>query len=171
MYHITASPFGPYTQIILENKISQTGFSLVPAEGGTVCDLWFNGQSVLDGHNTPEALQGGKWGKSSVLFPFPNRMLDGKYTWEGQEYQFPITNKDTGNAIHGFVRHLAFEVVAQEAKSDAASITVALKYDGHLAYYPFPFLLELRFTIQDNGIFEMHTAITNLHHHAIPVGL
>src|SRR5437762_1084573 len=36
-----------------------------------------------------------------VLFPFPNRIRDGKYTWGQKNYQLS-TNDSAGNAIHGF---------------------------------------------------------------------
>ena len=60
----------------LQNPLTGNGFSIVPAVGANVLDIQFSGQSILDGHGTPEELEAGKWGKSTVLFPFPNRLED-----------------------------------------------------------------------------------------------
>src|SRR5437016_4185547 len=41
-----------------------------------------------------------------VLFPFPNRIRAGRYTWDGKEYQLPLDDPKQANSIHGFaVRH------------------------------------------------------------------
>ena len=52
-------------------------------------------------------------GQGDVLIPFPGRVRDGRYTFEGQTYQMPINDKDGPNAIHGFVRLIPWEVAEQ----------------------------------------------------------
>ena len=37
-----------------------------------------------------------------VLFPFPNRIRDGQFTFDGRDYQLPINGPNGKNAIHGF---------------------------------------------------------------------
>ncbi|MFN0215071.1 MAG: hypothetical protein ACKVT2_12515, partial [Saprospiraceae bacterium] len=142
MYELTKTPFGKHTRFHLHNPLTGNGFSIVPAVGANVLDIQFSGQSILDGHNIPEELEAGKWGKSTILFPFPNRLKDGKYRWLGKEYQFPINNAATGNAIHGFVREEAFEVEYVFLSRNFASIRCFFDYTGDRPYYPFPFSLE-----------------------------
>lgn len=36
-----------------------------------------------------------------LLFPFPNRIRHGKFTWQGRDYQLPL-RAGMGHAIHGF---------------------------------------------------------------------
>ena len=36
-----------------------------------------------------------------ILFPFPNRIDQGQYTWEGKKYTIP-QSKNGDHAIHGF---------------------------------------------------------------------
>ena len=38
-----------------------------------------------------------------ILFPFPNRIRDGRFTWNGKEYRLPTNDPSGKNAIHGFV--------------------------------------------------------------------
>jgi aldose 1-epimerase len=170
MYELTKTPFGPHTRFTLHNPLSNTGFSIVPGAGANVLEIHFNGQNILDGYNTPEELEAGKWGKSTVLFPFPNRLDGGKYQWNGKEYIFPINNAATGNAIHGFVREEAFEPEFVFLGQDLASFRCYFDYHGERDYYPFPFALELEFTIHDSGKFEVQVEVTNAHNDVIPVG-
>ena len=36
-----------------------------------------------------------------LLAPWPNRIRDGRYTFEGTAYQLPLTEPGKHNAIHG----------------------------------------------------------------------
>lgn len=170
MYELTKTPFGKHTRFDLRNPSTGTGFSIVPGAGANVLDIQFGNQSILDGHTTPEDLDAGKWGKSTVLFPFPNRLDGGKYTWLGNSYEFPINNAATANAIHGFVREAAFEPEFVFLGQDLASIRCYFDYKGERAYYPFSFSLEIEFTIHDSGKFELQVEVINLHSTAIPIG-
>ena len=170
MYELTKTPFGDHTRFELHNPFTGNRFSIVPAVGANVLDIQFSGQSILDGHATSEELEAGKLGKSTILFPFPNRLEEGKYKWLGQEYQFPINNAATGNAIHGFVREEAFEVEYVFLAKNFASIRCYFDYAGERPYYPFPFSLEIEFSIHDSGKFEMKVEVENLHDTSIPVG-
>lgn len=170
MYELLKTPFGKHTRFELRNPLSGNGFSIVPAAGANVLDIKFGNQSILDGHQTPEELESGKWGKSTILFPFPNRLDGGKYNWLGKEYVFPVNNAATGNAIHGFVREEAFEPEFVFLGQDLASIRCYFDYTGERESYPFPFSLELEFTIHDSGKFELQVEVMNLHRTAIPIG-
>jgi len=170
MYELIKTPFGKHTCFKLLNPLSGHSFSIVPAVGANVLDIQFGNQSILDGHTTPEELAAGKWGKSAILFPFPNRLDEGKYRWLGKDYQFPINNAATGNAIHGFVRNEAFEVEYVFLAKNFASIRCYFDYVGDLPYYPFPFSLEIEFSIHDTGKFEMQIEVENLHDAPIPFG-
>ena len=170
MYELIKTPFGKHTRFDLRSPLSGHGFSIVPAAGANVLDILFSGQSVLDGHATPEELESGKGGKSTLLFPFPNRLNEGKYKWMGRQYQFPVNNAATGNAIHGFVREEAFEVEYVLLAQTFARIRCYFDYVGNREYYPFPFTMEVEFSIHDSGLFEMEVEVQNLHHDPIPMG-
>jgi aldose 1-epimerase len=170
MYELRQTPFGSHTRYDIFHTKSGNSFSIVPACGANVLDIQFGGESILDGYDTPEALAAGKWGKSSILFPFPNRLNKGRYEWLGKKYQFPINNAATGNAIHGFVREESFEVEYCFLAKDGASIRCFYDYDGSRDYYPFPFTLEIEFTISNDGRFRVETEVTNAGDCAMPFG-
>ena len=170
MYELDKSAFGKHIRYHLHHPATGTGFSIVPGRGANVLHLDFQGENVLDGYTTPEELEAAKWGKSALLFPFPNRLDQGRYEWLGRSYQFPLNNSATENAIHGFVREEAFEVDFIFLAKDHASILCSYTYEGQRDYYPFPFTLELEFMIHDNGVFTVEVAVRNLHNQAIPIG-
>jgi aldose 1-epimerase len=53
-------------------------------------------------------------GRGQVLAPWPNRLAGGRYEWEGEELQLPVTEVSTGSAIHGLVRWASWRVVERE---------------------------------------------------------
>ncbi len=59
------------------------------------------GGPVLDGYEADEQCSGGR---GQVLMPWPNRLRDGRYEWQGSTQQLPLTEVEAGNAIHGLVR-------------------------------------------------------------------
>lgn len=60
--------------------------------------------------------------RGAVMLPWPGRIEDGRYTFDGVEHQLPLTEPRTSNAIHGLVGWAPFEVVALDQSS------VALRY-------------------------------------------
>src|SRR4051794_13819480 len=84
-----------------------------------------------------------------VLFPFPNRVRAGKYTFEGKSYELPINNPP--NAIHGFAMAVPWEVVEHGADSSAAWVTgrfqISRQAPQSLALWPADAVLELKYTL------------------------
>ena len=58
-----------------------------------------------------------------ILFPFPNRIRDGRFAWEGKEYQLPTNDPSGKNAIHGFACRKPWRVVEQGADASSAWVT------------------------------------------------
>ncbi len=66
------------------------------------------GQALELLYQDPNLFNNGRPTRSGipVLFPFPNRIRDGRFTWDGRTYQLPIDDPAKKNAIHGFAcRH------------------------------------------------------------------
>jgi aldose 1-epimerase len=58
-----------------------------------------------------------------VLFPFPNRIRAGRYSWHGQERQLPTNDPAQKNAIHGFACRKPWRVVDNGATAESAWVT------------------------------------------------
>ena len=73
--------------------------------------------------------------RATVLFPICGRLFEGKYTWQGKEYEM---------ILHGFAKLQTFTVIAQSA----ASITFELRpNEESRACYPFDFILRMTYTL------------------------
>lgn len=69
--------------------------------GGGLRTLTRDGRDVLIGYGEDESAHAGI---GQQLFPWPNRIADGRYTFEGRDEQLSITEPDKHNAIHGLTR-------------------------------------------------------------------
>jgi aldose 1-epimerase len=151
-------------EIILDNQRVVQILSV----GATLNALSFDGHDLLDGYDQDE-IQSFAWSKSALLFPFPNRLRDGQYEFEGQSYQFPINEPRNHNALHGFLYHEPFELVSQEVGEEYAALTFQFDYQGTYDYYPFPFVFQARYKISKN-LFEATFEVHNTGSQNLPFG-
>ncbi len=142
MFQFEHTPYGGNDRISFFDEMNNR-FSLSPNYGGCLLELVFEGHSVLDSYNTPEELAENKWSKSAFLYPYPNRLRDGKYKHNGKSYQFEINNVATQNSIHGFGKDAPMRVLKTYLKEDEATVKLRWKYDGSNLSYPFKFTIDI----------------------------
>jgi aldose 1-epimerase len=94
-----------------------------PARGFNCFHWSVQGRELL--YADPQFLEGSSPTRSGIpiLFPFPNRIRDGRFSWEGNEYQLPINDPQKKNAIHGFVCQRPWRLVDQGVDADSAWLT------------------------------------------------
>lgn len=104
--------------------------------------------------------------EGSLLFPFPNRLASGSYTFEGIEYQFDINDGDNRpNALHGLIHSVEFSLI--EKLED--SIRLRYEYEGELAAYPFPYTFEVEYKLTNNEL-EIVGTVVNTGSENMPCG-
>jgi aldose 1-epimerase len=115
----------------------------------------FSFQVPIDGKlveilsSEPGFEQGDKKGTRSgipLLFPFPNRIQGGLYSWDGKEYQLPATDGH-GNAIHGFVVDRPWRVITADSKTAIAEFQLSLDAPDRLPMWPSDFLIEVKYSL------------------------
>ena len=109
--------------------------------------------------------------KSSILFPFPNRIKDGIYEFNKKEYHLTINEVQLNNAIHGLVFDKAFTVNRTIAEKERAIIELSFESNGELKGFPFKFRLNLTYIIDINGGITLHFKVINLDDRTFPFGL
>jgi aldose 1-epimerase len=62
-----------------------------------------------------------------VLFPFPNRIRDGRFRWDGKDYQLPVNDEAKKNANHGFALRHPWRVLGHGADATSAWLTGAFQ--------------------------------------------
>ncbi|HZU78702.1 MAG TPA: hypothetical protein VE991_02200, partial [Acidimicrobiales bacterium] len=83
---------------------------VVTEVGGGIRSYTVDDEPVLDGYDVDALCSGGR---GQVLAPWPNRLGDGRYRFGDRACRAALDEPDRGNAIHGLVRWLPWEVRAQ----------------------------------------------------------
>jgi aldose 1-epimerase len=161
---------GPYSKLTIYDEREKTSFSVCPEAGGCLLDVTFEGHQILDGYVTKDDIEERSLSKSAVLFPFPNRLKDGKFEWKGETYQFPLNDPRCKNAIHGFVRFEEFRVRSVEITNYMGAINLILPYRSSRPYFPFDFDLEISYSIQADRFFNVDVTVTNVGTKSFPFG-
>ncbi|MFE7387045.1 aldose 1-epimerase family protein [Streptomyces sp. NPDC057582] len=120
------------------------------------------GRPVLDGFAPDDRITGGR---GQILVPWPNRIADGRYRWDGRDHQLPLTEPENGNAIHGLLRWTSWRVV--EAQDDRAVLDTPLWPQPG---YPFHLRVRAEYTLDDGGLGVAVTA-RNVGTGAAPYGV
>jgi aldose 1-epimerase len=135
---------------------------VVTEQGGNLHQARWAGADLLDTVNDDGYTSGGSHG--AVLMPWPGRVNQGAYRWEGENYQLPINDFAKQSAIHGITRWLTWVVNEHLADSITLSCRV-LAMPG----YPFPLHIDQRYRLRDNDLEIMVTA-TNIGARTAPFG-
>lgn len=171
MFRCEPFTFGAWQAYRFFHPEAQHGFSLVPERGGLLLDLWLHGRSVLDGYREPAELDRLDWAKSAVLAPFPNRLADGRFSWQGESYRFPLNDVATGNAIHGFAWQSAMKMSEWLADAEQVRAVCRFDYAGDRSDFPFAFTLQIAFTLSVQGDFEVALLAQNEAATSMPLGV
>ena len=105
-----------------------------------------------------------------LLFPFPNRIVKGKFSFKGEEIRLPI-NFDDGTAIHGLVYDKVWKVKESNQSELEASLTSIYESDAQIKkFFPFPFQIQVKYVLKAREL-SMEFLITNLGEKELPWGL
>lgn len=120
-----------------------------------------------------KAIQEDESYNNTLLFPFPNRLYQGCYSFNGQRYTFPINDSETGNALHGFLFDQSLQPLAAETDIKQQNMLKALhlgfKYAGWRACYPFNIDVEVFYHFNDKGGFHVDIGVINTGKTAAPI--
>ena len=83
----------------------------------------------------------------AVLLPWPNRIRDGEYTWDGEDLHLPLTEPERSTAIHGLVCWQRWGVVEQSA----SAVVLAVEPPATPGY-PFQISARIRYALLDHGL-------------------
>ncbi|MBI3861077.1 MAG: aldose 1-epimerase [Planctomycetia bacterium] len=88
-----------------------------------------------------------------LLFPFPNRIRGGRYTWGGREYVLEGARHDAqGNAIHGLVIDRPWRVIQTIENRVVGQFQLSVDAPDRRALWPADFLIEVRYELKDAGL-------------------
>lgn len=105
-------------------------------------------------------------GQGDVLIPFPGRIRDGLYTFNGQQYQMERNDHEGPNAIHGFLRSTLWNVDENSGNSVRFSTSIS-KAQYESRGYPFSLDVTVAYRVDNNGL-TCSFSITNTGEDAAP---
>ena len=81
---------------------------MVTEVGATLRSYQVDGRDVVHGFAVDEVVKGGR---GQNLLPWPNRIRDGRYTFDGVDQQLALSEPARHNASHGLARHVPWVLV------------------------------------------------------------
>lgn len=135
-------------------EIAAGGYRAVVTEGGaTLRVLEHAGRPLLDAFPA-DGLP--VRGRGQLLMPWPNRIGDGAYDFDGHRHQLPLSEPERGNAAHGLVRWASWSV--EEHTRTSVSLVYRL-----MAQTGYPWTLDLHalYDLSADGLTVTQTS-TNL---------
>jgi aldose 1-epimerase len=133
---------------------------VVEVGGGLRC-YTVDGVDVLDGYGADAMCTSGR---GQVLMPWPNRIEDGSYEFDGERRQLALTEPENGNAIHGLVRWAPWSVAERE-EHRVVMEHVLHPHPG----YPFSLALRIEYSLSNDGL-SVRSSATNVGTSACPFG-
>jgi galactose mutarotase-like enzyme len=130
--------------------------------GATLRSYTVAGRPVLDGFGPDEWSQSGR---GQVLAPWPNRLADGRYEFNGTQGKAALNEPERRNAIHGLVRWIPWTL--QTRHQNQLSLRLQLHPSPG---YPFSLLLELEYHVGREGL-SVTTTAQSMQDSPIPFGL
>jgi aldose 1-epimerase len=111
---------------------------ILESAAGDRAEVWpalgfncFSWKTVKDGQQLdllyadPQLFDNGRPTRSGIpiLFPYPNRVRGGRFTWDGRAFQLPMTDASKKHSIHGFVCRRPWTLKEQGADANSAWVT------------------------------------------------
>ena len=176
MFKTEIQSFNASQKIILSH---QSGISaeILPEYGGALNSLIIKTrnntlENIIDGYteaNEPHST--GEFYKGVFLFPFPNRLKNGKWKNGHQELSFPINEPARNNALHGFLYNKKFEVMNHTSGVEFASLHLRFKPMLKPEYYPFDYQIDIEYILTETDGLTIKTRVQNRGNENLPFGL
>ncbi len=85
-----------------------------------------------------------------ILFPFPNRIRDGRFSWNGKNYEIAASNASFhgANAIHGFCLDRPWRVTSRGPDFAVGVFQLSVDAPDRASYWPADFRIEVRYSLR-----------------------
>jgi aldose 1-epimerase len=159
----------------IEDQSNGTRISLLPGFGATLHSFKVRTRDgstadIIDGYPDLASLKANlsRSFKGSKLSPFPCRIRNGKYSFEGKEYRFRQLFSD-GTAIHGRLYDKPFSILEETTGGSSGAVVLKYSYKKDDPGYPFDYDCQVRYILHTDSLLEVVTSVTNLDQTLIPI--
>jgi aldose 1-epimerase len=137
--------------------------ALSPTVGGSLLWLALDGVDLL--RRAPADAADPLAMASFPLVPYANRIADGRFAFDGQDYQLPRNFGDHPHSIHGF----GWQMMWTASETDDASTRLIHEHQGD-AGWPWPYRAEQHVALTPTHL-SMSLSLTNIGDAPMPAGL
>lgn len=161
---------------LLEDEATGASAAILPSYGFNLFDLRlpFAGRPrrvVVASEGFEDAPERPARNGVPILFPYPGRIRNARYTFGGKEYHLPATKPP--HAIHGFAHEASWDVVEHRAGPAGATILGRLRLAERVPalapLWPSDAVLEVRYTLAGRKL-SMEIAVSNAGVAPLPFG-
>jgi aldose 1-epimerase len=152
--HSSPAPSGEQFEIVCGDQRAT-----IVEVGGGIREYEHDGRRVLDPYPLTAICDGAH---GAPLIPWPNRVGDGRYRFDGVEHQLALTEPAKHNAIHGLLRWRLWHLLEREPERVTLG-TRLLPLTG----YPFALDLTIAYELEVDGL-AVTTTATNIGEDACP---
>lgn len=147
----------------------QSERAVIVPEAGCQCFSYRVGaMEIIAGPASPDAWRAHPHrGGIPILFPWPGRIANARFAFNGRDYSLPINEPARGNAIHGFACEQAFRV-ERRGPYFVKCILDSAEHPALAAIWRWPFVLEIDYEV-GNGL-RLHARVCNAGSDAMPFG-
>lgn len=148
--------------LVMENETTKEYVEIIPDLGGTVHKICIlvDGEikNILLSDEDADIVEHNLY-KARILFPFNDRIPDGKYSFDGMNYQLDINSPEDNSAIHGFLYNEQMDFIDKELEDDYCTATLKTRIKaGEFNGYPFDLSLIVKYIFTKDSLrleFEM----------------
>jgi aldose 1-epimerase len=133
---------------LVNGQVSST--ATIARVGAALVSWTTNGTELVEPGNLDAV---GPFCEGIVMAPWPNRLEDGQWSYQGATLEFPLNIPSQQNANHGLLIHHPYDLV-EETES---SVTLGALINARTAY-PFNVYTTVKYELLDQGIVVTHTA-------------
>ena len=103
--------------------------------------------------------------RGAIVAPWPNRIRDGRYTFDGVDYRLPVNEPERNCALHGFTPELDWQLDSRTESAVVLSCRV-----GPTQGYPFALELSAAYSLDGDGL-HGSVAASNVGNRTAPYGV
>ena len=134
----------------------------IVSEGAGLASLTYAGHDLVLPHDPAEKPIGYN---GKVLIPWPNRITNGQYVWEGETLNLEVNEPETGASLHGLSCWVDWEITEQAASSVTLRTRIAPS-----SGYPFQLETSVVYSLDENAGLSISVRTTNLGEVPAPYG-
>jgi aldose 1-epimerase len=135
----------------IQHSLRAGGYeAAIASVGATLRSLTYEGRDLVVPFDADEVRPSHR---GATLGPWPNRVVDGRYTFGGVEHQLALTEPARGHALHGLITWLDFEAIDKGPDH----VTLAQRIEPQTPY-PWRIVVKTTFALGPDGLTQTVSA-------------